>query len=109
MAEQAHPDGVDASWQRSLIYSGSLLSLSYDRTQTRILEIHRCDRHGLPEVVPSKVPGVYRHAVYDWFARQPPYLSGTGRTLGDAKNEAELAHLVGYVGLDVKWQPGAGS
>jgi hypothetical protein len=48
-------------------------------------------------VFPSKVPGVYRCAIYEWFDRKPLYVSVTDISLNDSKSEAEraAAHLVG--------------
>jgi hypothetical protein len=40
------------------------------------------------EVFPSKVLGLYRCAVYDWFDRKPLFVSGTDSSLDDAKAEA---------------------
>jgi hypothetical protein len=56
------------------------------------------------EVFPSKTPGVYRCAVYEWFDRRPLYVSGTGSSLEDAKKEAEqeAARLAGYTS-DTEW------
>lgn len=40
-------------------------------------------------VYPGKAHGLYRCTVYEWFDWTPLYVSGTDRSLSDAKSEAE--------------------